>query len=102
MAKVRKLKSKKVRSGSKKTAAKAALLKSKRPAAIGKRKRRKRVDVVSRAENGTRSATTMNAEAPVADAAKRKRMAQEFPLFWPALAMMRMWLGPQTTGPTSK
>lgn len=102
MAKVRKLKGKKVRSGSKKTAAKAALLKSKRHAATGKRKRRERVDAVSRAENGTRSATTMNGETPVADAGRRERRAQEFPFFWPALAMMRMWLGPQATVSTSK
>jgi hypothetical protein len=106
MATLRRSKRKKRHSGSKKPVAKAVVLKSRRHAPIIAKQRRKRVVATPAGKNGNRDATpvvrTMNAEAPVAVAAQRDRMAQEFPFFWPALAMMRMWLGPRETAHSSK
>ena len=106
MTAMRRSKSKKRRSGSKKPAAKAVVLKSKRRAPIMKKERRKQVVATPAGKDGHRDATPvaarMNTEAPVAAAAKRERGAQEFPFFWPARAMMRMWFGPRETVHSSK
>jgi hypothetical protein len=110
MATIRRSKSKQRRSGSAKPAAKAVVLKSERRAPITTKNRRKRVVATpvgkNRNRDAIRVAMPMNAEAPVAVAAKRAQGSQEspffWPVFWPALAMMRMWLGPRETTYSSK
>ena len=106
MATIRRSKSKTRRSGSTKPAAKAVVLKSNRRAPDPTKNRRKRVVATRVGKNGNRDtmqvAMPMNAEAPVAVAEKRAPGSQEFPFFWPALAMMRMWLGPRETTYSSK
>jgi len=87
MAKLRH-KAKTTRSGSKKPAAKAAKAKSKRAAPRTSRKRvvARQTSVIPR-----EAPAAMIAPAPVAES----RELRAFPMFWPALAMMRMWLGPR-------
>jgi len=43
----------------------------------------------------------MNSKVPTAVVAAPEAKGQEFPLFWPALGLMRMWLGPRKTSQRS-
>jgi hypothetical protein len=92
MAKVRQ-KAKKS-SGLKKTVAKTAVkLRSKRSTPKEAKNHRKRVDV---AVATTGSLQTPVLAAPAAAVAVRDRPG--FPYLWPALGVMRMWLGPRKSG----
>jgi hypothetical protein len=89
MAKVRH-KAKTTRSGAKKPAVKTAKAKSKRAAPKDSRKR-----VVAKPASATlpEAPAATIAQPPVAVTARRE--PQVLPLFWPALAVMRIWLGPR-------
>lgn len=90
MAKAKK--AKKTLSGAKKTIAKTVVRsKSKRATPKQAKKPRKRVDVTSVAVAGGNQAPVVAARA----AAVAGRDRPDFPLLWPALGMMRMWLGPR-------
>ena len=93
MIKGRKKKTLKARAALKKPAVKARMAKSKRDAP--EKEQRTRVDAANHTiKSCVQAPVAIKVEeaAPAAIAPPRK--AQEFPVLWPALAMMRMWLGP--------
>ena len=94
MMQVRKKKTTKPRAALKKPALKARTAKSKRGAP--EKEQRKRADAANHtSKSRVQAPVAMKAgEAPTAIALP-ERKAQEFPVLWPALAMMRMWLGPR-------
>jgi hypothetical protein len=92
---------KKTRRGSRPAAKAVSRSQSKRGAPKNAKTPRKRAAVNRASRNRHEQAplaATMSAQRPVAVAASRERAARAFPFFWPALAMMRMWLGPRETG----
>jgi hypothetical protein len=85
MAKLRKKKTTKAHAVLKKSAAKVQTAKSKR--GVPKKAQRKHANAASPSRSRVQAATIKG------DALHRD--AQEFPLLWPALGLMRMWLGPR-------
>ena len=101
MAKVREKKTTKTRAELKKPAVKVQA-KSKLSAPKKAKAQRKRA-VVSRKGKGPVQAPTAalkKAERPVAVVAPTGRSKHEFPVLWPALGLMRMWLGPRKSSHT--
>ena len=92
MMKGRKKKTTKARAALKKPAVKARTAKSKRGAP--EKEQRKPVDAATIKSRVQAPVAMKVGEAPTA-IAPPERKAQEFPALWPALGMMRMWLGPR-------
>ena len=90
MAKLRKRKTTKAHAVLKKPAAKVQTAKSKR--GVPKKAQRKHVNAESLGRSRVQ-AVTIKGDTP-------QRNAQEFPLLWPALGLMRMWLGPRKSART--
>jgi len=92
MMKVRKKATTKPRAALKKPAVKARTAKSKR--GVPEKDQGKRVDAATTKSRVQAPVAMKAGEVPTA-IAPPERKAQEFPALWPALGMMRMWLGPR-------
>ncbi|TMJ03737.1 MAG: hypothetical protein E6G97_08720 [Alphaproteobacteria bacterium] len=77
-------------SGAKKTAAKTLVRAKSKRGKPKQAKHRKRVGVTNVATTGGNEAPVLAARVAVAD-----RDGPDFPYLWPALGMMRLWLGPR-------
>ena len=98
MAKLRKKKTTKTHAVLKKPAAKVQTAKSKRGVP---KKAQRNVGAASPSRSRVQAsiAAPIKGELPPAVVATPRRNAQEFPLLWPALGLMRMWLGPRRAAP---